>query len=65
MVGTNVKQETMTVMEKRTGIEAELDVIISRLCRPNGPGLSGNLVDKDVSSLSFLSQYPVSCPGLF
>ncbi|CAM6088020.1 unnamed protein product [Calypogeia fissa] len=47
MVGTNVKQETMTLMEKRTGIEAELEVIISRLCRPNGPGMSGNLVDKD------------------
>jgi 26S proteasome non-ATPase regulatory subunit 9 len=47
MVGTNVKQETMTLMEKRTSIEAELEVIISRLCLPNAPGLSGNLVDKD------------------
>jgi 26S proteasome non-ATPase regulatory subunit 9 len=49
MVGTNVKQETMVLIEKRTAIEAELKAIIARLRCENGPGITGNLVDKDVS----------------
>lgn len=49
MVGANVKQETLTLMEKKAGIEAEMEAIITRLQPPAGPGLSGNLLDKDVS----------------
>ncbi|XP_057767831.1 uncharacterized protein LOC130988089 isoform X2 [Salvia miltiorrhiza] len=45
MVATNLKAETMKLMEKRSGIEEEMNVIIERLCQPGGPGLSGNLVD--------------------
>ncbi|KAI9192301.1 hypothetical protein LWI28_020821 [Acer negundo] len=47
MVGANLKAETMTLMEKRSALEAEMDAIISRLCQPDGPGLSGNLVDSE------------------
>ncbi|BBN16931.1 26S proteasome regulatory subunit N4 [Marchantia polymorpha subsp. ruderalis] len=47
MVGANVKQETLTLMEKKAGIEAEMEAIITRLQPPAGPGLSGNLLDKD------------------
>ena len=47
MVAANLKAETMTLMEKRSALEAEMDAIISRLCRPDGPGLSGNLVDAE------------------
>ena len=49
MVGTNVKAETMDLMEKRTAMEAEMNAIIDNLCRPGGPGLSGNLLDSEVS----------------
>ncbi|KAL1548942.1 26S proteasome non-ATPase regulatory subunit 9 [Salvia divinorum] len=47
MVATNLKAETMKLMEKRSGIEVEMNVIIERLCQPGGPGLSGNLVDSE------------------
>ncbi|KAL5772908.1 hypothetical protein ACOSP7_012517 [Xanthoceras sorbifolium] len=47
MVGTNLKAETTTLMEKRSALETEMDAIISRLCHPGGPGLSGNLVDAE------------------
>ncbi|KAK4338552.1 hypothetical protein RND71_043039 [Anisodus tanguticus] len=47
MVGTNVKAETMKLMDERANKEAEMDVIIKRLCEPGGPGLSGNLVDSE------------------
>ncbi|PON41908.1 PDZ domain containing protein [Parasponia andersonii] len=47
MVGTNLKAETMGLMEKRTAIEAEMNLIIDRLCQPGGPGLSGNLLDSE------------------
>ncbi|KAL5547505.1 hypothetical protein UlMin_002736 [Ulmus minor] len=47
MVGTNVKAETMDLMEKRTAMEAEMNAIIDNLCRPGGPGLSGNLLDSE------------------
>ncbi|KAK6783584.1 hypothetical protein RDI58_017038 [Solanum bulbocastanum] len=47
MVGTNLKAETMKLMDERTNTEAEMDVIIQRLCQPGGPGLSGNLVDSE------------------
>lgn len=48
MVGTNLKAETMKLMEQRSGTEAEMNVIIERLSRPGGPGLSGNLLDSEV-----------------
>ncbi|KAK4415100.1 26S proteasome non-ATPase regulatory subunit [Sesamum alatum] len=47
MVATNLKTETMKLMEKRSGLEAEMNVIIERLCQPGGPGLSGNLLDSE------------------
>ncbi|KAJ0030967.1 hypothetical protein Pint_14419 [Pistacia integerrima] len=43
MVGTNLKAETMSLMEKRTAVETEMNAIIHRLSQPDGPGLSGNL----------------------
>ncbi|KAF1864560.1 hypothetical protein Lal_00043201 [Lupinus albus] len=45
MVATNVKAETISLMEKRTFIESEMNAIISRLTHPGAPGLSGNLLD--------------------
>ncbi|KAK4777931.1 hypothetical protein SAY87_018118 [Trapa incisa] len=47
MVATNLKGETMKLMEKRTAIESEMNAIIERLTQPGGPGLSGNLVDAE------------------
>ncbi|KAL4571366.1 hypothetical protein LXL04_018124 [Taraxacum kok-saghyz] len=47
MVATDLKSEIKKLMEKRSGLEAEMDVIIERLCQPGGPGLSGNLVDSE------------------
>ncbi|KAA8522867.1 hypothetical protein F0562_009290 [Nyssa sinensis] len=47
MVATNLKAETMSLMDKRSALEAEMNVIIERLCQPGGPGLSGNLVDSE------------------
>ncbi|KAL2534816.1 26S proteasome regulatory subunit [Abeliophyllum distichum] len=47
MVGANLKAEAMNLMEKRSGIEAEMNVIIERLCQPGGPGLFGNLLDSE------------------
>ncbi|KAJ1410349.1 PDZ superfamily [Sesbania bispinosa] len=47
MVATNVKAETMSLMEKRSALEAEMNAIISRLSQPGAPGLSGNLLDSE------------------
>ncbi|MED6211909.1 hypothetical protein PIB30_078079 [Stylosanthes scabra] len=47
MVATNVKAETMSLIDKRTVIEAEMNSIIARLTQPGAPGLSGNLVDSE------------------
>lgn len=47
MVASNLKSETMDLIQKRTAIEVQMDAIISRLCQPGGPGLSGNLVDSE------------------
>ncbi|KAF4390117.1 hypothetical protein G4B88_005035 [Cannabis sativa] len=47
MVGTNLKAETMALMDKRTAIETDMNLIIDTLCKPGGPGLSGNLVDSE------------------
>ncbi|KAJ6382227.1 hypothetical protein OIU77_030806 [Salix suchowensis] len=48
MVGANLKAETMKLMDKRSALETEMNVIIGRLCQPGGPGLSGNLVDSEI-----------------
>lgn len=47
MVGSNVKTETKCLIEKRDGIESEMDSIIARLCVAGGPGITGNLVDAE------------------
>lgn len=47
MVGTNLKAETIKLMDQRANTEAEMEIIIQRLCQPGGPGLSGNLVDSE------------------
>ncbi|KAJ0746822.1 hypothetical protein HanOQP8_Chr05g0182341 [Helianthus annuus] len=51
MVGTDLKSEVKKLMEKRSALEAEMNVIIERLCQPGGPGLSGNLVDSEAFRL--------------
>lgn len=63
MVATNLKGETMKLMEKRTAIESEMNAIIERLTQPGGPGLSGNLVDAEVMR-SFPFFLPPSYFGL-
>ncbi|XP_077238118.1 26S proteasome regulatory subunit [Tasmannia lanceolata] len=47
MVATNLKAETFSLMEKRDAIETEMNAIIDLLCRPGGPGISGNLIDSE------------------
>ncbi|OAY71028.1 26S proteasome non-ATPase regulatory subunit 9 [Ananas comosus] len=45
MVGANVKAETLSLMERRAAMEADMNAIIDALSRPGGPGISGNLLD--------------------
>ncbi|XP_027904682.1 26S proteasome non-ATPase regulatory subunit 9 isoform X2 [Vigna unguiculata] len=47
MVATNVKAETMSLMDKRSALEAEMNAIIARLSQPGAPGVSGGLVDSE------------------
>ncbi|XP_048424045.1 26S proteasome non-ATPase regulatory subunit 9-like [Pyrus x bretschneideri] len=47
MVGTNLKGETMGLMEKMTALEAEMNAIIELLTQPGGPGISGDLLDSE------------------
>ncbi|RAL44154.1 hypothetical protein DM860_016400 [Cuscuta australis] len=47
MVGTNLKAEAMKLTDQRSAIELEMNAIIERLCRPDGPGFSGNLTDSE------------------
>ncbi|KAK9055166.1 hypothetical protein SSX86_026248 [Deinandra increscens subsp. villosa] len=47
MVATDLKSEVKKLMDKRSALEVEMNVIIERLCQPGGPGLSGNLVDSE------------------
>lgn len=48
MVGTNVKAETRSLMDKRSALESEMNSIIARLSQiPGAPGLSGNLIDSE------------------
>lgn len=42
-----MKAETLALMDKRGEIETEMNSIISRLCAPDGPGLTGNLLDAE------------------
>lgn len=42
-----LKAEASKLMEKRAGIEAEIEVIAGRLCGPKGPGVRESLVDKE------------------
>lgn len=48
MVGANLKAETISLMDQRTSIEAQMNAIIDRLCQPGGPGITGNLLDPEV-----------------
>ncbi|KAF5749513.1 26S proteasome non-ATPase regulatory subunit 9 [Tripterygium wilfordii] len=59
MVGTNLKAETMSLMEKRTAMEVEMNAIIERLCQPGGPGLSGNLVDSEACLFIVIKVFPI------
>ncbi|WVZ18214.1 hypothetical protein V8G54_005536 [Vigna mungo] len=47
MVATNVKAETMSLMDKRSALEAEMNTIIVRLSQPGAPGVSGALLDSE------------------
>ncbi|XP_071725345.1 uncharacterized protein [Rutidosis leptorrhynchoides] len=47
MVATNVKLETMNLMEKRSAIEVEMNSIIQILSVGGGPGIEGGLVDSE------------------
>lgn len=46
MVGSNVRAQALALMDKRAAVEAEIAAITEKLTRL-GPGLSGNLLDKD------------------
>ena len=61
MLGANMKAETMKLMDKRSALETEMNVIIERLCQPGGPGLSGNLVDSEVHEFFFFFFLRVLC----
>ena len=61
MGGANLKAETMALMDKRAAMETEMNSFVERLCNPGGPGLSGNLVDSEVTPTSIcLSSLPPS-----
>ncbi|KAJ6824487.1 26S proteasome non-ATPase regulatory subunit 9 [Iris pallida] len=47
MVATNLKAETISLMDKRASIEVEMGAIVDQLCGPGRPGISGNLVDSE------------------
>lgn len=55
MVGANLKAEAMALMDRRTELEAQMNAIIQRLCQPGGPGISGSLVDSEVSCFSIFT----------
>ncbi|GBG63460.1 hypothetical protein CBR_g38078 [Chara braunii] len=44
---TNPRIEALALMEKRKEIEVEIEIITSRLCKPGGPGLKGDLIDRE------------------
>lgn len=47
MVATNLKAETVGLMDRRAAVEAEMDAIIAALSVPVGPGITGGLVDAE------------------
>ncbi|KMZ62488.1 26S proteasome non-ATPase regulatory subunit 9 [Zostera marina] len=47
MVAPNLKAETFSLMERRSSIENQMNVIIERLIRPGGAGLYDNLLDSE------------------
>nr|XP_043635245.1 26S proteasome non-ATPase regulatory subunit 9 [Erigeron canadensis] len=47
MVATDLKTEIKKLMDKRSDLETEMNIIIERLTQPGAPGLSGNLVDSE------------------
>ncbi|CAA6672252.1 unnamed protein product [Spirodela intermedia] len=47
MVGANLKAETISLMDQRASIEAQMNAIIDRLSQPGGPGITGNLLDPE------------------
>ncbi|KAK8950012.1 hypothetical protein KSP40_PGU021404 [Platanthera guangdongensis] len=47
MVATNLKAATLSLMDDRASMEAEMNAIIAQLSSPGGPGISGNLVDAE------------------
>lgn len=47
MVGTSLKEKTLVLIELCTRMEIEMNAIISRLCAPEGPRLSKNLLDAE------------------
>ncbi|KAF8407263.1 hypothetical protein HHK36_006390 [Tetracentron sinense] len=55
MVATNLKAQTMSLIDKRDATEIEMNIIIERLCQPGGPGISGSLgfprSDIDISTV--------------
>ncbi|KAL2521396.1 26S proteasome non-ATPase regulatory subunit 9 [Forsythia ovata] len=57
MVGTNLKAEIVILMEKRSGIDAEMNVIIQCLCHLEGPGLSAKFLDEFSLSSEILSHH--------
>jgi 26S proteasome non-ATPase regulatory subunit 9 len=50
MVATNLKAETVGLMDRRAAVEAEMDAIIAALSVPVGPGITGGLVDAEVGN---------------
>ncbi|KAL5706793.1 hypothetical protein ACHQM5_024915 [Ranunculus cassubicifolius] len=44
---TDLKAVTLSLMEKREGMEIEMNSIVDRLCQNEGPGIKGNLLDDE------------------
>ncbi|URE38154.1 Magnesium transporter [Musa troglodytarum] len=53
MVAANMKAETISLMEMREAMEAEMNAIIESLCGAGGSRLSGNLVDSEGPTSTF------------
>ncbi|KAM7267722.1 hypothetical protein ACFE04_009888 [Oxalis oulophora] len=47
MVATNVKTETINLMDKRSTVESQMTSIINSLTASGGPGIDGTLVDSE------------------
>lgn len=51
MTQSNPREEALRLMDKRKLLEAEMNLLSSRLNAPNMPGIAGNLMDKEVSTI--------------